>query len=170
MAAHKNEKQYYIKLNDALIPVSHEVYVWHNRWIANQRHYARRDGKCSHANYHFCDGECKDCPWWQDGFKMLPLRKVFGHTGELETADFDSTSPAMDEIVADRIHLEKLYRRLNSIVPDGALVFRLRALHYTEREITDVLGNCSQSTVHYRIQKMDEYMRKHRDKFEEFLR
>jgi len=169
MAAHKDGKQYFIKLRDELIPVSKEVYIWHNRWVANQRHYARRDGKCSHASYHFCDGECKDCPWWQDGFQMLPLSKVLGHAGELETADLDSTSPAMDEIVADRIRLEKLYKRLDTIVPDGARVFRLRALHYTEREIAEELGYCSQSTIHYRIQKMDEFIRKRRRDLEDFL-
>ena len=76
---------------------------------------------------------------------------------------------AVDELVADKMLLENLYRRLDELIPDGAQVFRLRAQHYSEREIARMLGVKSQSTLNYRIRKMDEFIRAHRDELEDLL-
>ena len=170
MATHKNEKQYCIKLNDDLIPVSQDVYLYHQRWASNERYRARRDGQCAQSDYRFCSGICDRCRWRQDGFKMLPLSKVLGEYDEFEPLDFDSTLPTMDEIIAGKLMLQHLYQKLDALIPDGARVFQLRALHYSEREIARVLGIQSQSTLHYRIRKMDEFIRKHRDELEDLLR
>ena len=166
----KQEQHYLYLGNQEPIPVSQDVYLCHQRWAANKRYRARRDGQCTHSDYRFCSGDCEHCRWWQDGFKMLPLLKVLGETGEFETPDFDNTLPTMDEIIAGKLMLQHLYQKLDALIPDGARVFQLRALHYSERDIAQELGIKSQSTLHYRIQKMDEFIRKHRDELEDLLR
>ena len=101
---------------------------------------------------------------------MLPLLKILGEYGEFETPEFDSTLPTMDEVVAGKLMLQRLYQKLDALIPDGARVFQLRALQYSEREIARELGIKSQSTLHYRIRKMDEFIRKHREELEDLLR
>ena len=99
---------------------------------------------------------------------MLSLDKAFGSESECEKIE-PAQSTAVDELVADKMLLESLYRRLDELIPDGARVFRLRAQHYSEREIARMLGVKSQSTLNYRIRKMDEFIRAHRDELEDLL-
>ncbi len=48
-------------------------------------------------------------------------------------------------------------------------MFQLRAENYTEREIAQALGIKSQSTLNYRIKKMDAFIRAHRAELEDLL-
>ena len=166
----KQEQHYLYLGNQERVPVSQDVYLYHQRWASNERYRARRDGQCAQSDYRFCSGVCELCRWRQDGYKMLPLSKVLGEYDEFETLDYDSTLPTMDEIIAGKLILQRLYQKLDALIPDGARVFQLRALHYSEREIARELGIESQSTLHYRIRKMDEFIRKHRDELEDLLR
>ena len=75
----------------------------------------------------------------------------------------------IEEIVAGKLLLEKLYRALDDLIPDGACVFRMRAHKYTEREIARALGVKAQSTLNGRIRKMDAFIRAHRDELEDLL-
>lgn len=161
-------KQRYIKVEHELIPVSEEVYQAYTRFRENERYRARRDGKCGQSDYRRCSGDCAACPWQQEGYRVLSLDKAFGSEGECEKIE-PAQSTAVDELVADKMLLESLYRRLDELIPDGAQVFRLRAQHYSEREIARMLGVKSQSTLNYRIRKMDEFIRAHRDELEDLL-
>lgn len=161
-------KQRYIKVEHELIPVSEEVYQAYTRFRENERYRARRDGKCGQSDYRRCSGDCASCPWQQEGYRVLSLDKAFGGEGECEKTEAVQ-STAVDELVTDKMLLENLYRRLDELIPDGAQVFRLRAQHYSEREIARMLGVKSQSTLNYRIRKMDEFIRAHRDELEDLL-
>ena len=66
--------------------------------------------------------------------------------------------------------LEQLYQQLDQLIPNGARVFQMRANNYTEREIARALGIKAQSTLNYRIRKMDDYIRTHREELEDLLR
>ena len=145
-------KQCYIKVEHELIPVSEEVYQAYTRFRENERYRARRDGKCGQSDYRRCSGDCATCPWQQEGYRVLSLDKAFGGEGECEKSE-PAQSTAVDELVADKMLLENLYCRLDELIPDGAQVFRLRAQHYSEREIARMLGVKSQSTLNYRIRK-----------------
>ena len=70
----------------------------------------------------------------------------------------NSNTPNFDDLVADRMILEHLYQRLDTVVPDGARLFKLRAENYTEREICRELGVSTQSTLNYRIKKIDRLL------------
>lgn len=163
-------KQRYLKIDRDLIPVSEEVYQVASRMKENERHRARRDGKCGQPDYRYCSGDCATCRWQQEGHQMLSLSKVLGDNLEFEPPDLADGMPTVDDIVADRLLLEQLYRQLDQLIPDGARVFQMRANNYTEREIARALGIKAQSTLNYRIRKMDDFIRAHRDELEDLLR
>lgn len=160
----------YIKIGHELVAVNEEVYKEYTRWKENLRYRARRDGKCGQPDYSRCSGDCLTCRWYQEGYRMLSLHKVLGEQFENETPDLSNTAPIMEDIVADRLLLEELYRKLDELIPDGSRVFRLRAENYSEREIARKLGIKSQSTLNYRIRKMDAFIREHRAELEDLLR
>ena len=81
----------------------------------------------------------------------------------------DSNTPNFDDGVADSMILEHLYQRLDTIVPDGERLFKLRAENYTEREICRELSVSTQSTLNYRIKKMDAFIKEHRAELEDLL-
>ena len=160
-------KQRYLKAGHTQIPVTEEVYLAAARWKENERYRARRDGRCGQPNYRRCSGDCGMCPWQQEGFRMLSFAKAFGDDFAMEPPE--PSSPGIEEIVAGKLLLEKLYRALDALIPDGARVFRMRAHKYTEREIARALGVKAQSTLNSRIQKMDAFIRAHRKELEDLL-
>lgn len=101
---------------------------------------------------------------------MISLHKALGPELEHETPELNTTASSLDDVVADRLLLEQLYRQLDELIPDGSRVFRLRAENYSEREIARKLGIKSQSTLNYRIRKMDAFIRAHRAELEDLLR
>ena len=101
---------------------------------------------------------------------MLPISKVFGDNLEYETSELTQAEPSFDEIIADRLLLENLYRQLDEVIPDGSRVFQMRAHDYSEREIARTLGIKAQSTLNYRIKKMDAFIRDHHEELEDLFR
>jgi len=161
-------KQRYIKVNRELIPVNEEVYQVASRMKENERHRARRDGKCGQSDYRYCSGDCGTCGWYQEGHQMLSMSKVFVENPEYEMPE--KGTPLIDDIIANKLLLEDLYHKLDELIPDGAQVFQMRAYNYSEREIAKALGIKAQSTLNYRIKKMDAFIREHREELEDLLR
>ena len=56
-----DKKQRYLSVNKKLIPVSEETYLYHSRWVANERYRARRDHRCGNPNFTKCNGDCGHC-------------------------------------------------------------------------------------------------------------
>ncbi len=163
-------KQRYIKVNHELIPVTEEVYQVTNRMKEKERYRARRDGKCGQSDYRYCSGDCATCRWQQEGYRMLSLSKVFGDNLECEMPELTQNTPSFDELIADKLLLEQLYRQLDELIPDGSRVFKMRAHNYSEREIARALGIKAQSTLSYRIKKMDAFICNHREELEDLIR
>jgi len=163
-------KQRYIKVNHELIPVTDEIYHAANQMKEKERYRARRDGKCGQPDYRYCTGDCATCRWQQEGYRMLSISKVLGDNLEYETPELTHAESSFDEIIADRLLLEDLYRRLDEVIPDGSRVFQMRAHDYSEREIAKELGIKAQSTLSYRIKKMDDFIRNHREELEDLFR
>ena len=87
-----------------------------------------------------------------------------------KNAEFIDTNPLVEDIVSDQLLLEQLYQQLDQLIPNGARVFQMRANHFSEREIAQALGIKAQSTLNYRIRKMDDFIRAHREEIEDLLR
>ena len=99
---------------------------------------------------------------------MLPMSKAFADKPEHEMPE--TGTPLLDDIIANKLLLEKLYRQLDELIPNGSRVFQMRAHDYSEREIARALGIKAQSTLNYRIKKMDAYIREHREELEDLFR
>ena len=163
-------KQRYIKVNRELIPVTEEVYQIASRWKERTRDHARRSGTCGQNDYHRCNGDCATCPWQQQGYRTVSLNSLLGDERENETTFISESQPLIEDIVADQMILDQLYQKLDQLIPDGSRVFQMRANNYSEREIARALGIKAQSTLNYRIRKMDDYIRAHREELEDLLR
>ena len=162
-------KQRYIKVNRELIPVSEEIYQVESRWKEKERYRARRDGECGQSDYRYCMGDCGSCAWRTGGYRNISLNQLMEEHDD-KAAELMDSRPLVEDVVSDRLLLEQLYRQLDQLIPDGARVFRMRASHFTEREIAQALGVKAQSTLNYRIRKMDDYIRSHRDEIEDLLK
>lgn len=95
---------------------------------------------------------------------------MLGNEYDIEPQELTQTHQPFDDVVADKLLLEELYCKLDELIPGGAQVFRMRAHNYSEREIAKAMGIKSQSTLNYRIRKMDAFIRAHRDELEDLLR
>ena len=105
-------------------------YQAYTRTKESERYRARRDGRCGQSNYHLCSGDCASCPWQQEGYRVISLHKALGPELEHETPELNTTASSLDDVVADRLLLEQLYRQLDELIPDGSRVFRLGASNH----------------------------------------
>ena len=163
-------KQRYIKVNRELIPVTEEIYQMVSHLNDKERNRARRDGECGQSDYRYCKGDCSTCGWRTHGHRNISLNELMEDHADDKTSEFIDNNPLVEDIVSDHLLLDKLYQQLDQLIPNGARVFQMRAYHFTEREIAQELGIKAQSTLNYRIRKMDDYIRAHREEFEDLLK
>ena len=163
-------KQRYIKVNRELIPVTEEIYQMVSHMNDKERNRARRDGECGQSDYRYCKGDCSTCGWRIRGHRNISLNELMEDHADDKTSEFIDNNPLVEDIVSDHLLLEQLYQQLDQLIPNGARVFQMRAYHFTEREIAQELGIKAQSTLNYRIRKMDDYIRAHREEFEDLLK
>lgn len=163
-------KQRYIKVNRELIPVTEEIYRMVIQLNDKERNRARRDGECGQSDFRYCKGDCSTCGWRTNGHRNISLNELMEDHADDKTSEFIDNNPLVEDIVSDHLLLEQLYQQLDQLIPNGARVFQMRANHFTEREIAQALGIKAQSTLNYRIRKMDDYIRSHREEIEDLLR
>ena len=163
-------KQRYIKVNRELIPVTEEIYQMVSHLNDKERNRARRDGECGQSDYRYCKGDCSTCGWRTHGHRNISLNELMEDHADDKTSEFIDNNPLVEDIVSDHLLLEQLYQQLDQLIPNGARVFQMRAYHFTEREIAQELGIKAQSTLNSRIRKMDDYIRAHREEFEDLLK
>ena len=163
-----DKKQRYIPVGKKLIPVSEETYLYHTRWVANERYRARRDHRCGNNNFSKCNGDCGHCIYQIPG-DVLYMDSLVNtnndHSGDSSFGfDIPDTSASVEDLVVNEIMLTSLLKDLDSIMPDGAQIFSLIAHGFTERQVAAKLG-ISQSTLSYRKNKLFDYIRQHREDF-----
>jgi len=171
-ANHGTDK-YIVYVGNTAVPVNKDVFDLIRRDKENQRYRARRDGKCGTSNYHLCHGDCGHCPWVREGYNMLSYEKAFGPSSgddqqdELTSIDNipDTNASLVEDIVADRDLLDRLMRRLDTIVPDGGKIVQMLMDEYSDRQMTKALKLPRQSTLNYRKRKVQQYLREHWNDF-----
>lgn len=160
-----DKKQRYLSVNKKLIPVSEETYLYHSRWVANERYRARRDHRCGNPNFTKCNGDCGHCIYQIPGDVLYMDSLVETDRDHSEDGDFSIDIPdeqaSFEDRVVDELMLASLLKDLDSILPDGGQIFTLIAQGFTERQVAAKLG-ISQSTLSYRKNKLFDYIRQHR--------
>lgn len=161
-----NKQQRYIPVGKELVPVSEEAYLYHTRWIANERYRARRDHRCGCTDYRKCAGDCGLCKYQIPGDVLYTDAKVDTDCDHAQGGDIGfevaDSSTLVEDVVTDRLLLAELLQMLDDLVPNGSEIFTMLAHGYTERQIADKLG-IRQSTLNYRKNKLFGYIRDHRD-------
>ena len=159
-----DKKQRYLSVNKKLIPVSEETYLYHSRWVANERYRARRDHRCGNPNFTKCNGDCGHCIYQIPGDVLYMDSLVETDRDHSEDGDFCIDIPdeqaSFEDRVVDELMLTSLLQDLDGILPDGGQIFSLIAHGFTERQVATKLG-ISQSTLSYRKNKLFDYIRHH---------
>ena len=127
-------KQYHIKMDGKLIPVSEEVYRAYQRpkWRENKQKKVRNDAECSY------DAMCESC-------------QKYGS---------DPTQPGVDDIVTDKLLLNALLEAMTALSDDEReLVYALFYKGKSERSYAEESG-VPRKTLAYRKGKVLEKLRK----------
>ncbi len=142
----KAAKSYYLPIDGQEIPVTEEVYraYWQPVWAERKRQEREKrclisDGK---GKAKRCMEDCSKCPKQRMG-SVLSMDKFLEDGYEI------SDSLDMDELVAEKLLLEKLSAALNELDPVNKRIAELYSEGLSERQIAADVG-LSQKTVNNR--------------------
>lgn len=133
------QRQYYLTIEGQDVPVSEEVYraVKRPEWAEHKRR--ERAKRCIGENGHRCTDDCSKCDRQKNG-TALSLDALEDASGNQPP-----TSEDVAEIVMYSLLLEKLYEELDKLTPTDELILRLFGDGKSEREISRILKERSQT-------------------------
>lgn len=156
----QNNKDFYngawhLTIDNQVIEVTEEVYRAYKQPLWAERKRQEREKRCIISNgkgkVKRCTSDCSTCKENRTG-SILSLDK-FSADG-FDIPDLIS----IDEIVADKLLLEELYKALEELDPENRIIAELFSMGKTEREIAERIG-CSQKTVNNRKPKIFNQLR-----------
>jgi len=155
-----HDKQYFIPLNRKLIPVTEEVYKEYYRPIWRTHYHASKNGQCGCSDWRKCTGDCGLCCYRSAGNTLSLDTEYEGEEGsKLNLLDtIEDLAANIEEIVADKLLLEELFRVLDDLDPESRRICELMRQGKTEREIASEFG-VRQSTLNYRKNKLVDKLR-----------
>ena len=166
-----NDKQYfiYIRSTRERIPVTKEDFDNYYRDISAFRMKQMRHGKCvcPQSKILECDMDCYFCPYHRAGDTLSLDYTVTDDDGNEKSwsDDIPDTSAMIEDIVADGIQLEQIFKRLNELMPQAIEIGKLRQRGLTERQIEAEIG-IGRKTYAYRLNKVKEILQR---EFPEFF-
>ncbi len=141
-----DEKQYYIFIRSTgeRVPVSKGEFNNYYREINAFRQRQQYHGKCvcPAKKRLSCDMDCFTCPFRRAGDAIsLDYCMTDDEGNEKAMADTVSTSsPLIEDLVADRIVLESLVARLTEIMPQALEIINMRLDGMTNTDISKAIG------------------------------
>ena len=165
-----NDKQYYIYLRSTRerIPCTEEEFhaYYHDIDLFRQKQQYRKQCVCPQKKWLECDMDCQTCPFRRNDVFSLdkPLETAEGEEMSLLDSIPDE-SPLTSEIIANKDHLDRLFRRLNEIMPQAIDIGRLREKGLSDTAIAGEIG-IPRKTFTDRIQKARTILKK---EFPEFF-
>ena len=152
-----NDKQYYIYLRSTneRIPCTEEEFraYYHDIDLFRQRQQYRKQCVCPQKKWLECDMDCQTCPFRRNDVFSLdkPLETAEGEEMSLLESIPDE-SPLISDIIANKEHLNLLFRRLNEIMPEAIEIGRLRQIGLNDSDIAARIGK-PRTTLLSRLQK-----------------
>lgn len=165
-----NDKQYYIYLRSTRerIPCTEKEFhaYYHDIDLFRQKQQYRKQCVCPQKKWLECDMDCQTCPFRRNDVFSLdkPLETAEGEEMSLLDSIPDE-SPLTSEIIANKDHLDRLFRRLNEIMPQAIDIGRLREKGLSDTAIAGEIG-IPRKTFTDRIQKARTILKK---EFPEFF-
>ena len=125
------------------IQVTEEVYQAYKRprWVESKRR--DRWSRCRAINSSRCEDDCSQCPYQRSG-SILSLEQ--SQENGFEPID---ESVDVEEVVLNRLLIEKLTHYLEKLTPDNRRLCYLISQGLSERKIAALTG-ISQTTISYR--------------------
>ena len=144
------EKYYiYVKSQDQLLEVTPEIYYEYYRPIWRMRKALQKAKKCLCPQKWLwkCDGDCASCEHYAPGdeWSLDYEQSLLGDKRE-------DTGVNIEEMVANKILLKQLLKRLGDICPEFLEFIKLKEKGLSEREIATKL-KIPRKTLSYRIDK-----------------
>jgi len=152
-----NDNQHYIYLRSTRerIPCTEEEFraYYHDIDLFRQRQQYRKQCVCPQKKWLECDMDCQTCPFRRNDVFSLdkPLETAEGEEMSLLESIPDE-SPLISEIIANKEHLNLLFRRLNEIMPEAIEIGRLRQIGLNDSDIAARIGK-PRTTLLSRLQK-----------------
>lgn len=143
MKTNDNLYRIYIKSAREWVDVPEELYREHIRHYDSFRKKQKSRGECAcpKSRFWLCDGDCLTCEFHCSSMDSLD------YSIENEDGDVCSPldrlcdpSPSIESIVCDKVELDRLFARLNELMPEAIEIGRLRQQGLSDSAIADALG------------------------------
>lgn len=162
-------KRIYLKTTSEWVEVSKEYCHDHTRYHDALRKHQQSHGQCICPKNKFClcKGDCLTCEFRRAG-DMISLDNAIeneeGDTCSLLNNLVDPTH-SIEEIICDKIELDRLFARLNELMPEAIEIGKLRLDGFSDEEIAKSIG-IKRTTFLSRLKKIKEQLsHKHPDLF-----
>ena len=154
----------YIKSTKEWVEVPEEYYREHTSYYDTFRKKKQYHGQCAcpKSKFWLCDGDCLTCEFHCSSMDSLDytVENKDGDTYSLIDQLCDP-SPSLESIICDKVELDRLFARLNELMPEAIEIGRLRQQGLSDSAIADALG-IRRTTFLSRLKKVkallaDEY-------------
>lgn len=138
-----NTRRIYIRSQRRWQEVPEEIYQEHTRFHDTYRHRMQGHGlcRCPRNKWWVCDADCVTCEY-RNADVIISLDSPIGEDDDglilIDTITDDSV--AVSELVADRIVLEQLFKRLADLMPEAADIRKLRMQGLSDEAIAKSIG------------------------------
>ncbi len=138
-----NQYRIYVKSTREWVEVPEETYKEHIRYFDTfrKRQQSRGECACPKSKFWLCDGDCLVCKFRCSSMDSLD------YTIETEDGDAFSPldrlcdpSPSIESIVIDKVELDRLFARLNELMPEAIEIGKLRQQGLSDSAIAGALG------------------------------
>ena len=155
MTNQDNQHYIYLRSTRERIPCTEEEFraYYHDIDLFRQRQQYRKQCVCPQKKWLECDIDCQTCPFHRNDVFSLdkPLETAEGEEMSLLDSIPDE-SPLISEIIANKEHLNLLFRRLNEVMPEAIEIGRLRQIGLNDSDIAARIGK-PRTTLLSRLQK-----------------
>lgn len=139
----KETRRIYIRSQRCWQEVPEEVYQEHIRFHDTYRHKMQKHRlcRCPRNKWWTCDADCLTCEY-HNADTTLSLDAPIGAEDEALTLmdTIADESAAVSELIADRIVLEQLFKRLADLMPEAETIGKLRMQGLSDNAIAQAIG------------------------------
>ncbi|MBQ3427279.1 MAG: bacterio-opsin activator [Clostridia bacterium] len=156
-----NAKRIFDKQTKSWFEVTSEQYRDFDRWRTNLRKREQYHHRCMcpRSKWWLCDAMCQDCEFHAPGDNLYLDSPVISKKGEEVTLMdiLEDPTPSIEDIICDKAELDKLFERLEELMPDAIRIGQLRQEGLSDAAIADVIG-VKRTTFLSRIKKVKEQL------------
>lgn len=123
------------------LDVSKDYYDVYNQQRTNCRKREQYHGRCCcpRSKWWLCDMICDDCEFRRAG-DTLSLDAPEGDGSVSMLDQQEASSPQMEDVIADRMLLDRLIQRLRELDPDADRIIQMLGEEMSDRAIAKALG------------------------------